>query len=134
MTELEALQREFDEAFAGAIAPDEPGATQYLTLRVGQQRIAVRVADLSGVRRASPITALPGSGARCLGLALVDGRIVRVHTSGCDEPRFFVLRDAAALAVDELCDVVVAQEDVDWVPTQSGRVERIAAADLFEGK
>lgn len=134
MNELQALRRDFDDVFARPASGERRDVEQYLVMRTGERLLAMRIQELRGVRPGTRLTPLPGSDAGCLGLALVDGRIVRVQTLGCDEPKWLVLRGGVALAVDELWEVVAAPRDADWVPTSKGRVERVDARVVFEGE
>ena len=72
------LRRAFDETFA--VAPDTAArdVRDFLAIRVGGGRYALRVSDLTGLEGRRKITPLPSTDAALLGIAGTQGRLVPV--------------------------------------------------------
>jgi chemotaxis signal transduction protein len=75
---LDELRTAFDQGFVSAPELASGATVRLLLLRVGDQPLAVRVAELARIERTGKIVALPGDVAGRLGLSAVRGRLVPV--------------------------------------------------------
>lgn len=75
---LEALRREFDDAFARTPAPIAEAPARLLAIRAGGAPFALRLDELAGVARDEAVAPVPGGPPELVGIAAIRGRIVPV--------------------------------------------------------
>ncbi|WP_395408423.1 chemotaxis protein CheW [Pseudoduganella sp. UC29_106] len=97
------LREQFDRSFALAPTPPAAGSVNFLLIRVGSERHAIRLTDISGLHVDRRITALPSAMPELLGVTGFRGLIVPVYQlaallgqRGVAAPRWLVLLRASA--------------------------------------
>ena len=97
------LREQFDRSFASAPAMLAPGSVNLLTIRLGNELHAIRLADISGLHADRRILTLPGPMPELLGVANFRGQIVPVYQLAAllgkpagPAPRWMVLTQASA--------------------------------------
>jgi purine-binding chemotaxis protein CheW len=108
----EALHHAFDQSFQEAPPPPAEALEEFLCVRVGAERFAVRLSALAGVAAAGRFTPLPSSAPHLIGLAGLRGQVVPVFELAgllgrprAQSPRWLLLcggEAPLALAVAEL--------------------------------
>jgi purine-binding chemotaxis protein CheW len=105
------LREQFDRSFAQPPSPVAAATENLLLLRAGGRELALRVSEISAVRRCPAFTPLPGGAATLLGVGAAQGRLLGIHSLAAligEAPdsshlRWIVICDeAVALAFDEL--------------------------------
>jgi purine-binding chemotaxis protein CheW len=97
------LREQFDRSFALAPALPPVGSVNLLTIRIGAEPYAIRLADIRGLHADRRILPLPGPMRELLGVTGFRGQIVPVYQlatmlglSGAAAPRWMVLALASA--------------------------------------
>ena len=109
---VEELRRRFDAAFVVAPVDRDEDLESFLAVKIGNEKYALRVRDVTGFAAARKIVPLPSPIAEMLGLAGIRGSVVPVFSLAAmigyeqaqDPPRWFLLCRAAepiALGFDE---------------------------------
>lgn len=75
---LAALRTAFDDAFAAPPPELRDDGVDVVVVRLGDRRVALRLAGLQGLHRAERLVPLPGAPAALRGLAGIHGRLVAV--------------------------------------------------------
>jgi purine-binding chemotaxis protein CheW len=101
---LAILRRNFDGAFALPAAAVGAGCEEFLVIRAGGIRHAVRIAQAAGLERRIRLVALPGAPASLLGIAGLHRQLVPVH----DLSRLLGLGSDPALEGDRAAWVLLA--------------------------
>jgi len=99
-----SLREEFDRAFALPPALPAPGSVNLLTIRIGAEPYAIRLADIRGLHADRRILAVPSPLPELLGVTNFRGQIVPVYQLGAllgkpattIAPRWMVLVQASA--------------------------------------
>jgi chemotaxis signal transduction protein len=74
-----ALRSAFDEIFATPWRADVAANTDFIAIRVGDERCAIRLAEVTGLFADKKITRVPGTVAGLLGIASFRGALLPVH-------------------------------------------------------
>lgn len=97
------LREEFDRSFTLAPTLPPAGSENLLTIRVGAEPYAIRMAEIRGLYADRRILALPSAWPELLGVTGIRGRIVPVYQlaallgrEGAAAPRWMVLVEAGA--------------------------------------
>jgi len=100
------LRRDFDASFAIAPAEDRAVRVDFLSLIVGGERHAVRLAEVSGLFVGRAVTPLPCAAPGLLGIAGIGGALVPVYDLGVllggapvQSPRRVLVAAGAAVAL-----------------------------------
>jgi chemotaxis signal transduction protein len=129
---LDALRREFDDAFARAPAPAGAAPQPMLAIRVGEHPYALRLAQIAGLHADRHVTALPSALPALLGVSGFRGQIAPVYDlavllgyPAAAAPRWLVLVRGAqplALAFERFdCHFLAAPEQVLAAAGAEGR-------------
>jgi chemotaxis signal transduction protein len=101
-SDVSALRRSFDEAFARAHRPRVTGLEDLLLVRIEGHPYALRIRELEGLHRAGKVVPLPSSSVELLGLAGIRGALVPVFSlpallgyGGREPPAWLVLCQTA---------------------------------------
>jgi purine-binding chemotaxis protein CheW len=99
------LRREFDLTFAQPAIAAGDVRERLLAIRMGAEKVALRLKDISGLFAGKAITPIPNSGGALLGLAAFRGAILPVFDlqylvskAPCAAPRFLVVAATAPAA------------------------------------
>ncbi|MFP5502240.1 MAG: chemotaxis protein CheW [Candidatus Sericytochromatia bacterium] len=75
---LQVLRQAFDRVFAEPPTEEEQGLEELIVVRLGGERLAIRLTALAGIERLDRVVPLPGGPPGFLGLAGLRGRLVPV--------------------------------------------------------
>lgn len=130
-----ALRAAFDRTFAEAPAPPRDALAGYLAIRVGNQRRAVVLADVSALHVDRRIAPLPSEHSALLGLAGVRGAILPVYDlrvlldeARSEPPRWMIV--AACAPVAFAFDGFEGLLRVPQVAVAAGAAEIVSSDDL----
>lgn len=79
-TPLEALRRTFDQGFAAVPTGDGAGVESLVAIRVGEEKVALRVGEIAGIEARRLIVPLPVHQPALLGIAGIRSRIVPIYS------------------------------------------------------
>jgi chemotaxis signal transduction protein len=79
-SQLAELRHEFDRSFAFAPSVQESSESRLLLLGMGEDRIAVRLAEVARLLRCPSLVSLPGHPPELLGIAGIRGALVAVFS------------------------------------------------------
>ena len=138
---LDELRQSFDRAFAEALSPRREEALSLLSIRVGRDRHAVRLADVAALEVRCAVTPVPSEHTELLGIAGVRGAVVAVFDlaaligAASGEVPWLLLAKGApvAFAFTEFEGVWSARAE-DLVRAPAGRDARVADVVLREGQ
>jgi chemotaxis signal transduction protein len=99
------LRLAFDRAFAGPVRLDTSRKENFLAVRVGAERYALRLSEITGLFADKKVTRVPGGETALLGIAGFRGAILPVYSlqtllghSSTETPRWLVIASAAPVA------------------------------------
>jgi chemotaxis signal transduction protein len=110
---LHELQRHFGEAFARPQESSTAATHQLLSIRTGENRVMLRLAEVAGIHPCPKLVALPSPRPGLLGVVGVRGRVLAVYSMAAllgtarseTQPRWLLLpraSDQMALGVDSI--------------------------------
>lgn len=76
---LEAMRQDFDASFGRPRPSKSSEAEEFLVLRIGSSRFALRVREMGGLFRSPAVTPFPTSSRTAVGLVALKGGVVVVH-------------------------------------------------------
>lgn len=101
-----ALRRDFDRSFAAPVHVKAADREELLAIRLGTQRYAIRLAEITGLHAVKKITHVPGGAAALLGVAGFRGALLPVYDlavllghPGAEAPRWLVVAVAVPIAL-----------------------------------
>jgi purine-binding chemotaxis protein CheW len=136
------MRREFDAAFAAPAKPAQGELHRVLAIRVGRERLAVRLDELDGLQATRKIVALPASARGLLGIIGIRGRLLSVYHLASligagpgDGPSRWLLvargAEPVAFAFEELeAHLVISASELR--PTRGGEGESEHIAGVLE--
>lgn len=77
---LEELRHSFDQTFAAAPVGETAGGESFVAIRVGEDRVAMRITEIAAIEARRLVVPLPAHKPALLGIAGVRGRIVPVYS------------------------------------------------------
>jgi len=138
---LEELRLSFDRAFAEELTPRSEQALSLLSIRVGRDPHAVRLADVAALEVRCAVTQVPSEHPELLGIAGLRGAVVAVFdlaaligAASGEAPWLLLAKGAPVAFAFAEFDGVWSARPEDLVRAQAGRDARVQDVVLRQGQ